>query len=143
MLHCLHNALLSISGELGTGDPVCSAVQPEADLLVFTGFPVTYRARWHLRPDGALTLSTAEQVVLVLLHLSLDTRFPYIKAKVAQSDSGGQAELRFGLEDEGSGPGCWMPAHCRRLGAAFTDPDIARDGSKPTFSKCLSVPHPK
>lgn len=88
MLHCLHNVFLSISGELGTGDLIYSSVQPEADLLVSTCFSVTYRTRWHLRPNGALVLSTAEQVVLVLLHLLLNTHYPYIKAKVAQSDVG-------------------------------------------------------
>lgn len=103
MLHCLHNAFLSISGELGTGDLICSSVQPKADLLLFTCFPVTYRRRWHLRPDGALTFSTAEQAVLVLLRLLLNTRYPYIMVKAAQSDSGGRenGDLALRMKDQG------------------------------------------
>lgn len=108
MLHCLHKEFLSIRGELGTGDLICSSVQPKADLLVFTCFPVTYRRRWHLHPHGALTLSTTEQVVLVLLRLLLNTRYPSIKAKAAQSDLGaGKTEIL---------PGGW------RIRAGLLDP---------------------
>lgn len=103
MLHCLHNVFLSISGELGTGDLIYSSVQPEADLLVSTCFSVTYRTRWHLRPDGALVLSTTGQVELVLLHLLLDTHYPYIKAKAAQSDVGRRQNwaLALRMKDQG------------------------------------------
>lgn len=103
MLHCLRNAFLSISGELGTGDLICSSVQPKADLFVLSCFPLPYRTRWHLRPDAALTLSTAEQVGLVLLRLFLDTRYPYIKVKVPQPDSGGRQNwhLALGMKDQG------------------------------------------
>lgn len=134
MLHCLHNTLLSISRERGTGDLICNSLQPKAELLVFPGFPFTYSTRWHLRPDGALTFSIAEQVVLLLLHLLLNT-LCIDKGKGSSNCLRRQAKLRYGLrvKDQGQISGS-MPT-TRRLRTEFTYPDIARDGSKNSFSK--------
>lgn len=102
MLHCLHNTLLSISRERGTGDLICSSVQPKADLLAFPGFPFTYSTRWHLRPDGALMFGIAEQAVLLLLHLLLDT-LSIDKGKGSSTWLRRQAKLRYGLKVKDQG----------------------------------------
>lgn len=111
-------------------------MQPKADLLLLSCFPVTYRTRWHLHPNGALTLKHRLSGWASLAAPLSQRTLSIHKGKGGSFELRGRTQLRFGLEDEGSRPGYWIHGHRRMLGAEFTTHDIARDGIKHTFSKC-------